>query len=170
MIDRLPLDMFGEEPASSDDAVEAPSALAGPVVAAADPEPVAVSTEVPAGTRMCQWCGEHVAHDTVACPACGGRLAPVDERAAALYGTGELPPNPDVCQWCASRIDPADEFCPVCGGVARGDTTQVIPGVTVPLPESMIRSQVEREMARDDAVDGGDVAEAIVSVVLDFLG
>jgi RNA polymerase subunit RPABC4/transcription elongation factor Spt4 len=161
MIERLPLDLFGEQSTPADDAAEAP---------ATGPATVDAASEAAEGTRMCQWCGEHVANDTAACPACGGRLVPVDERAGALYGTEELPPNPDVCQWCASTVDPDDEPCPVCGGVARGDTSRVVPGVTVPLPESMIRSQVERELARDDGIDGGDVAKAVVSVVLDFLG
>jgi RNA polymerase subunit RPABC4/transcription elongation factor Spt4 len=161
MIDRLPLDLFDGDPRTADDpATTSIAPKAGPETTAA----------APAATRMCQWCGEHVAVDATACPACGGRLVPVDQRAAELYGTDGLPANPDVCQWCASTVDPADELCPVCGGVARGDTSQLIPGVTVPLPESMIRGQVQREMASDGAVDGGDVAEVIVSVVMDFLG
>lgn len=127
---------------------------------AVDSEPVVVPPQADPDT-VCQWCGKPAAATDEVCSTCHGRLRPIDAMAGEAYGAEVmLAPDPDTCQWCSAAVAPEDENCPICGGIARGDTSQVLPGITVPLSEEQLAAMFHQEMVNEP----DDVTDTIVRI------
>jgi hypothetical protein len=139
MIDSLPLDLFDDDPPESPEAAAA--ALA-----------------------RCQWCGvEHPAED-VYCPACGATLlrdisTPGDEPVAQSVDPASQHSH---CPWCSLPIEPDTEECPACFAMLRGDPNLILPGVNVPLPDSVLWA---RTLAESESRQGEDVTATIVDLL-----
>lgn len=124
MIDGLPLDFFDSDA----------------------PEPVHEGT---VRLALCQWCGVKHPADRVTCPDCGAML---------LRASVEPERDPPTvmaallthCPWCSAAVEPADDVCPGCHAALLVDPNLVLPGVNVPLPESVVLARVREEMARED--------------------
>ncbi len=104
MIERLPLDLFGDE----SDRPEA-AAPAEDVVVEDEPAPAPVVEAPPEADIVlatCQWCSESFDNDLSACPQCNA----IHIKAA----------QPDVvettvtCQWCLTEFDIGPTHCPTC--------------------------------------------------------
>jgi hypothetical protein len=155
MIDRLPLDLFGEdepEPATTDQTTVASTPAADPV-----PEAAADADADPAATVSCPWCAATVPADLRTCPACDATI-PVPESPAPA-------PVDGICQWCGATIAPDVDICPDCGWDARGDSQVELPGLTTPLSEEQIRSLYggDPEPEIDDSIA---LAADIISLIL----
>jgi RNA polymerase subunit RPABC4/transcription elongation factor Spt4 len=140
MIDRLPLDLFGNdepEPASSADVVATP----------------APATEPGPATVNCPWCATSVPADARTCPACEARI-PSPEPATPQRHDGS-------CQWCGATIAAEIDICPDCGWDARGSSEIEMPGLTTPLSEEQIRSLY----GGDPEPDPGDVIALAADII-----
>lgn len=124
MIDKLPLDLFGE----------------------GEPEPAPPAPDQSLAPT-CPWCSAIVTSDATTCPECDASIvhtepAPDDERSAAQHE--------GVCQWCGAAIAPNSDACPACGWDALGDNEAELPGLTTPLSEAEIRSLYGGDEAEPD--------------------
>jgi hypothetical protein len=148
MINRLPLDLFGEVEPAAEQAPE--SARVAPVV-------------------RCGWCGVEVRAGEGLCPACGSNVTPAEaapeDASVEMVAAG---PRESVCQWCGAEIGPEDERCPACGWDARPDNEAEIPGLTVPLSETQVRAIYGGD--EEDDADAGMTAIAIISEILRSAG
>lgn len=108
MIERLPLNVFGEEDESAE------------------------QSAAPAGERPCAWCATPIPEGADRCPACGALVGTspaltvpdaLDVAAAALAPPVPVEPVVPVdnaqmvtCQWCVARVPVGTEICPNCQG------------------------------------------------------
>lgn len=138
MIDTLPLDLFDGESSES------------------PPATVALA--------LCQWCGVEHPADDVYCPACGAvllreTLRTYDEPPSS---PSEPLPYPSRCPWCSQPVEPETDECPACFAVLRGDPDLILPGVNVPLPDTVLWA---RTLAERESRQGEDVTATIVDLL-----
>jgi RNA polymerase subunit RPABC4/transcription elongation factor Spt4 len=152
MIDRLPLDLFGDgepESAPSEGTEAAPAEAASTPVA----EPTASPAGPTAATVNCPWCAASVPADARICPACEARI-PGPEPATPQRHDG-------ICQWCGATIAAEIDTCPDCGWDARGSSEIEMPGLTTPLSEEQIRSLY----GDDPEPDPGDIIALAADII-----
>jgi hypothetical protein len=142
MIDHLPLDLFdGETTADTE----------------GDAEKLA----------LCQWCGVEHPADRVTCPDCGATLLReiVEPEPSAIVATSTATPLLTQCPWCNEPVTPEDEQCQSCFAMLRGDPNLVLPGVNVPLPESMLWAATMAESELDGDEDPTDTIMDLMFLV-----
>ena len=140
MIDSAPLDLFGDE--ADDDLHLEMQRMA-----------------------LCQWCGVEHPADGITCPDCGATLLrEVIQADSPLPAAEDVEPAPAThCPWCDTPVTPDAEQCPTCYATLVGDPDLVLPGVNVPLHESVLWA---REMAAREAEDGADPTDTALDLLM----